>query len=66
MNLEIAMEKLTSHPEIKGLIFGIIADDGSFRLDCAAYIDEKDFKKEASRFIKFRKFVLKEKDEHGS
>lgn len=60
MNLEIATEKLINHPDIKGLVLGIIAEDGDFRIDCAAYINESDFDKEKEKFIKFRKFILKE------
>lgn len=60
MNLEKATEKLINHPEIKGLIFGVIAEDGDFRLDVFAYVSEKDFDKGKEKFIKYRKFVLKE------
>lgn len=60
MNLEKATEKLNNHPEIKGVIFGIIADDSDFRLDAACYVSEKDFEKEKEKFIKFRRFVLNE------
>jgi len=60
MNLEKATEKLINHPEIKGVIFGIIPNDGNFRLDAACYISEKDFDKEKEKFIRFRKFVFKE------
>lgn len=60
MNLETATQKLINHPEIKGLIFGIIAEDGDFRMDCFAYVSEKDFEKGKEKFIKFRRFGLKE------
>lgn len=62
----MATEKLMNHPKIRGVILGIIAEDGEFRMDAAAYISEEDFKKESGKFIKFRNFVLKEKEEHIS
>ena len=60
MNLETAIDKLVKHPEIKGVVFGVVPDDGNFRLDAFCYISEKDFEKSVEPFMKYRKFVLKE------
>lgn len=61
MNMEDATKKLLEHPPVKYLIFGIRPDDGNFRLDAAACISEEDFEKEKQKFLKFRKFELRER-----
>lgn len=60
MTLAEATDKVINHPPIKYLIFGVIPNDGEFRLDCAACISEKDLEKEKKKFLTARTFKMEE------
>jgi hypothetical protein len=60
MNLYTATEKIKNHPPITHLIFGFVPEDGDYRIDVVACCGEENFEKEKIRFVKFRKFTLKE------
>jgi len=60
MNQEDATKRLVEHPPLKYFIFGIKPDDGNFRIDACACISEEDFNKEKEKFLKYRKFEMRE------
>lgn len=60
MKLEEATDKVINHPELKYLIFGVIPNDGMFRLDACVCVSEKDKEKELKKFLTVRVFELKE------
>ena len=60
MTLEEATDKVLNHPELKYLIFGVVPNDGEFRLDAAACVSEKDLENEKKKFLTVRIWELKE------
>lgn len=60
MTLEEATNRIVKHPPIKYLVFGVVPNDGNFRLDCAACISEADLQKEKEKFLTVRTFEVRE------
>jgi len=53
MTQEEITKAYEEHPEIKYLLFGYVAEDGAFRMDCAACINRDDARLESKKFLKF-------------
>lgn len=60
MNLQEGLKKIEEHPDIPLFIFGLIAEDGNYRLDAAACLSQADLEKERERFMACRIWKMEE------